>query len=242
MIRSVTAQRIPNRKILLVDREHDVQGPLIVKLRAAGFQTLAARSGKDALAIAEHEALTMIIIDPRLQDMSGAKLGATVRERNGTPFLFLTERDTSQYESAALEAGAMTILSKKTHPVDLVTQIQMAIRQADAIASAQQQNQDLHRRVNHKINQEVFIGCLMEQWQQPRKTVRRTLNQFARARRMSLDELADIHASHRDTVTRLNNEYARRIAEIQPDILVELNMFQSREISGFGDKPRANEA
>jgi len=228
MAHKIEAVPVSNRKVLLVDREHDVQGPLIVKLKRAGFDTITARRGKDALSIVEHETLAMVIIDPRLQDMSGAKVGSMIRERLGIPFVFLTDRATNNYERAAYEAGAITILSKRTHPDDLVTQVQMAIRQADEIASAQRQNQDLHRRIDKTINQEVFVGALMEQWSQDRSTVRRTLNQFARQRRMSLDDLAEIHASHRDTVKRLKDEYAKRISEVQPDILAELSSYQTR--------------
>lgn len=228
MASKLEIRRVPNRRVLLVDREHDVQGPLIIKLKKAGFDTLTARRGKDAIAISESESIALLIIDPRLQDMSGAKVGAVVRERQGVPFLFLTEQATSNYESAAIEAGAMNILSKQMHPDDLVTQIQLSIRQADEMANAQRQNEELHRRVNSKINQESFIGALMHQWSLDRKTVRRIVNQFARQRRVSIDDLADIHASHRDAVQELNQEFARRVDEVQPDILIELGLYQTR--------------
>ena len=57
MAHKIEAVPVSNRKVLLVDREHDVQGPLIVKLKRAGFDTITARRGKDALSIIENEIL-----------------------------------------------------------------------------------------------------------------------------------------------------------------------------------------
>ena len=241
MAQKLSVAPVPSRKVLLVDREHDVQGPLIVKLRQAGFETLTARRGKDAIAIAEHENLAIVIIDPRLQDMSGARVGSMIRERFGISFLFLTERSTDNYESAAYEAGATNILSKQTHPVDLATQIQMAIRQADELASAKKQNQDLHRRIDKTIHQEAFIGALMEQWNLDRSSVRKIIQQFARRRRVSVDDLAGIYSSKRETIQRLKDEYLQRVAEVEPDILVELNQYRSNNDSLFTGRERARE-
>ena len=67
-----------------------------------GVDTLTARRGTDALAIAATESLAMAIIDPRLQDMNGATLGAMLRSKHNVPFLFLTQRSTQTYERAAM--------------------------------------------------------------------------------------------------------------------------------------------
>lgn len=227
MTSSLKVAPLPRRKVLLVDREHETQGPLIVKLRQAGYETLTARRGKDAIAIAEHDNVALTIIDPHLQDMSGAKLGAILRQRRGVPFLFLTDCATVRFENAACEAGAINILSKQTHPADLATQVQMAIRQADEIDRMQKQNQKMQERINEKINQEVFIGAMMESLGSDRKSVRQKINRFVRAQRISVDSLAEIYCTNRETIKRLEAEYTQRIAEARPDILIELDLFCS---------------
>jgi len=245
MIRRFDSGRPTNRKILLVDREHELQGPLIVKLRRAGFDTVTARSGIDALRIAKEQPLALAIIDPHIQEMTGAKLGGMLREKAGTPFLFLTDRSTCNYEDAAIEAGALTILSKRLHPDDLVTQIQLALKHAIEAANTQKLNERLHRKVNDNGNQERLIGCYMEKWDMPWKNVKRILNQFARSHRLSIDELADAHASHREALSEIKREYAERMAAAQPTVLVELSLFHDRNQSSSwpnGMKPQESRA
>ena len=230
MIRSFAPDRSPNRKILLVDREHELLGALIVKLKKAGFDTLTARRGTDALAIAATESLAMAIIDPRLQDMNGATLGAMLRSKHNVPFLFLTQRSTQTYERAAMEAGAMNILSKASHPADLVTQVQLAIRHAVEMASAQKMNERLTRKVNGNGHQEMLIGCMMEKWGMDKSRVKSTLNQFVRSRAISMEDLAAIHASTQEKMSELTQEFNRRLKEVQPEVLVELNIFRDRTL------------
>lgn len=213
------------KRLLIVDPDFELQEGLIFKLRQSGFDVLAARTGDEALQTLAKKRISMVLIDPSLGDMNGVRLGELIREQSGTPFLFITSGSTSYYEQAAIAVGAVTILSKRSHTNDLVTQIQLAIRHASDFVSTQRLNKRLIKKLNRSERRENMFADYMRAWGSDKQQVKSVLTKFARSHNISIDELAEIHQHHSSQVSRIREELARQIAEIQPDILDELNRF-----------------
>src|ERR1700724_4380320 len=71
--------------ILVVDDDHDMVAALCEILRQAGYQTLGAHSGHEAIAIVERESPDVLISDLRMAGMSGHGLQAEVKRLPANP-------------------------------------------------------------------------------------------------------------------------------------------------------------
>ena len=227
MIETYDSGNNAKNTLLLVDAEHDIQGALAFRLHEVGLKLLTARKGHDALRILEHHRVSLVIIDPKLIDMNGVKLGELIREKSQAPFLFLTSGSTQKYASVALAVGAINILSKATHPDDLVTQVQLAIRNASEIDNSRKMAERLKKKLSVSEKCESLIGAYTEIWCEDRETVKRTLVSFARRNNTTLDRLADQYTACSQEASKIREEYGQRLERIQPDIINRLNVFHA---------------
>ena len=79
--------------ILLVDDQPDLLVNLSLALEAAGYQTLTARDGVEALATLQSQPVDLIVSDIEMPRMNGYQLYQWVRENPmwvRIPFLFLS--------------------------------------------------------------------------------------------------------------------------------------------------------
>lgn len=79
--------------ILLVDDEPDFLDNLSLTLQMAGYQTVTARDGVEALAILQTRPVDLIVSDISMPHLDGYKLHEQVRKDSRwatIPFLFLT--------------------------------------------------------------------------------------------------------------------------------------------------------
>ena len=77
--------------ILVVDDESDFLSSVTERIRLKGFRTLAASGGREALALARDNPLSMAIVDQRMPDMDGLVTIAKLREiRPGLKTVLLT--------------------------------------------------------------------------------------------------------------------------------------------------------
>ena len=68
-----------NATILVVDDDHDMVAALCDILRQAGYQTMSAHSGHEAIAIVERGLPDVLISDLRMAGMSGHGLQAELK-------------------------------------------------------------------------------------------------------------------------------------------------------------------
>jgi DNA-binding response OmpR family regulator len=225
MIRQFDTSEDERRKLLLVDAGQELQSALDYKLKEAGFTVVRLSRGADALRMVEEEAPCMVIIDPKLIDMNGVKLGALLSEKAEVPFLFLTSGSTKSYQEAAVAVGAITILSKKSHPEDLVTQIQLAVERANEFADTVTLNKRLTEKLVRSEKRENLIGAYMEIWGEDKARVKSKLNRFARSKNISIDELAEIHNEHSVKAREIREEFGKKLQSIQPEIINDLSRY-----------------
>lgn len=111
--------------VLIADDEESIAESLALIAEDAGFTTIMARNGRDALALARQHRPQLIITDLMMPYLSGTDLIATLRrdaaEHDTTPPLVIVV--TAASSARAEEAGADAIVTK---PFD-VTTIEAAI-------------------------------------------------------------------------------------------------------------------
>ena len=119
-------------KVLIVDDEPDVVEILRYNLVKENFIVFKAYNGKDAIELAKQNTPDLIIMDIRMQGISGIETCREMRlidTLKTTPVLFLTA-DSDEYTTMnAFEAGANHFVTKPIRPAILLEMIGELIKQ-----------------------------------------------------------------------------------------------------------------
>jgi two-component system KDP operon response regulator KdpE len=119
---------IPVGRILVVDDEPQIHRFLAPALTAAGYETLRAERGEEALRLAAARAPDAILLDLGLPDMDGHEVLAKLREFTAVPIIILSARDREAEKIAALDAGADDYVEKPFALGELLARIRTALR------------------------------------------------------------------------------------------------------------------
>ncbi|HSF19129.1 MAG TPA: response regulator [Vicinamibacteria bacterium] len=121
-------------KILVVEDEQAIQQLLHYNLRKAGYETVSALSGREALERIDSETPALILLDLMLPDTDGLSLCRKLRTRHDTrsvPIVMLTAKGEERDIIRGLEMGADDYVTKPfTLPV-LIARIGAVLRRGD---------------------------------------------------------------------------------------------------------------
>jgi two-component system KDP operon response regulator KdpE len=121
-------------RILIVDDEPQIERFLTVALRAAGYQTLAARTGTEALKLAATGAPDLIVLDLGLPDRDGKDVLRELRQFSDTPVIILSARDRESEKIEALDLGADDYVEKPFGIGELTARLRTALRHRAGLA------------------------------------------------------------------------------------------------------------
>ena len=114
--------------ILIVDDEPQIQRFLGHALTAAGYDTMLAASGQEALSrIAAHEP-DLLILDLGLPDMNGKEVIERLRLRSELPVIVLSAHDQEMEKSMALDLGADDFVAKPFGIGELLARLRVSLR------------------------------------------------------------------------------------------------------------------
>jgi two-component system alkaline phosphatase synthesis response regulator PhoP len=111
-------------RILLIEDESHLAGPLQFNLEQEGYEVHSTASGKEALALLKREKFDLIILDLTLEELDGLEVARQVRRRSEKlPILMLTARSTEQDRVIGLKLGADDYMVKPFHLPELLLRI-----------------------------------------------------------------------------------------------------------------------
>ena len=114
--------------ILIVDDEPQIQRFLGHALTAAGYDTMLAASGQEALSrIAAHEP-DLLILDLGLPDMNGKEVIERLRLRSALPVIVLSAHDQEMEKIMALDLGADDFVAKPFGIGELLARLRVSLR------------------------------------------------------------------------------------------------------------------
>jgi two-component system KDP operon response regulator KdpE len=113
---------------LVCDDEPQILRALRVILRDAGFGTIAATTGEEALDQAAVRPPAAAIIDLMLPDMDGVEVTKRLREWSEMPIIVLSAVGEEEAKVRALGAGADDYVTKPFGPPELVARLKAALR------------------------------------------------------------------------------------------------------------------
>ena len=125
-------------RVLCVDDDVQVLRQLTDMLRPAGFDTLVAGTGYDALALAFSKKPDLILLDLILPDLSGEDVCRKLRAHAPTariPIIMLTVKRDELAKVRGLETGADDYVTKPFSEQILLARIKALLRRREITAS-----------------------------------------------------------------------------------------------------------
>jgi len=119
--------------ILIVDDERDLVSLLDFNLRQAGFETLLATSGQEALQHLRRRVPDLVLLDLMLPDLSGTEICRTVKSDPRTkhvPVMMLTAKGEEVDKVVGFELGADDYVTKPFSVRELVLRVRAVLRRA----------------------------------------------------------------------------------------------------------------
>jgi two-component system alkaline phosphatase synthesis response regulator PhoP len=113
-------------KVLIVDDEQDILDMLQYIMEKEGYEVKIARSGPEALVIAQEFQPKLVLLDIMMPQMDGIETCRNMREieeLKDAVIVFLTARSEEYSEIAAFESGANDYIVKPIKPRALVSRI-----------------------------------------------------------------------------------------------------------------------
>jgi two-component system phosphate regulon response regulator PhoB len=119
--------------ILIADDEEDVRDLVATNLRRAGFKTVEAVDGIDAVAKAQELVPAAIVLDVMMPGRDGYRVCQELRDDPTTkhiPIVMLTAKGQTQERILGLERGADDYIAKPFSPKELVLRVQGLLRRS----------------------------------------------------------------------------------------------------------------
>jgi len=117
-------------KILVVDDDADLAAVVAFALRDAGYLTLVANDGAAALALAEAERPSLVVLDLNLPGGDGLDLLPRLLSFGPLSVLVLSVRSGEEDVVRALDLGADDYLTKPFSPRTLLARVRAVLRRA----------------------------------------------------------------------------------------------------------------
>jgi two-component system phosphate regulon response regulator PhoB len=125
----------PTDRILIVDDEPEIVALVAYHLTMAGYRTLSAVNGSEAVETARKNGISLLILDLLLPDMSGFEVLERIRAHpnpQNAPCLMLSALRDDTDRIRGLSVGADDYLTKPFNPDELVLRVGAILRRARA--------------------------------------------------------------------------------------------------------------
>jgi DNA-binding response OmpR family regulator len=125
---------VKERRILLVEDEHDIAQLVALHLRDEGYQVTVAADGHAGMRQAFARNWDLVLLDLRLPGPDGLAICKALRAReNYLPILMLTSKSSELDRVLGLELGADDYVTKPFSVSELVARVKSLFRRVDAI-------------------------------------------------------------------------------------------------------------
>ena len=123
--------------ILICDDERDIVSALNIYLRAEGWKTVCAYSGKEALEIAATQNIQLILMDIMMPEMDGITAMTEIRKTSNVPVILLTAKSEDSDKILGLKVGADDYITKPFSPAEVVARVRSQLRRYLRLGAAE---------------------------------------------------------------------------------------------------------
>jgi two-component system OmpR family response regulator len=115
-------------RVLIADDEPNIREVIAFALERAGFATLTARNGSEALQQVRRGPVDLIVLDIGMPEMDGLEVCRQIRKTSDVPILFLSARDEEIDRVLGLEIGGDDYVTKPFSTRELVARITVILK------------------------------------------------------------------------------------------------------------------
>ncbi len=134
---SVAKQRdeAPHLKVLIADDDTDLLDILAYSLQREGFEVVAARDGREALAQVAAERPDLVVLDVGMPELDGFEVCRRLRSESSIPIIMLTARGEDENIVLGLELGADDYVTKPYSPRELIARVRALARRSNGMVN-----------------------------------------------------------------------------------------------------------
>lgn len=121
----------PSNTILVVDDDPSIREVVRFALEKAGYATIEAGDGKDALEKFAAHTPQLIVLDILMPEFDGTEVCRRIRRTSDVPIIFLSSRDDEIDRVLGLELGGDDYVTKPFSPRELVARVKAVMRRLD---------------------------------------------------------------------------------------------------------------
>ncbi len=114
--------------VLVVDDEDHIREVVCFALNKAGFATVEAADGAQALAAFAASRPVLIILDIVMPELDGTEVCRQIRRESNVPIVFLSSKDEELDRILGLELGGDDYVTKPFSPRELVARVRAVLR------------------------------------------------------------------------------------------------------------------
>ena len=114
--------------ILICDDEVDIVEALKIYLDSAGYKTLEAFNGKEAIEIISNNEIHLILLDIMMPEMDGLTALSNIRKVSNIPVIFLTAKGEDTDMILGLDLGADDYITKPFKVAEVLARVRSHIR------------------------------------------------------------------------------------------------------------------
>ena len=142
--------RMPQKRILIVDDEKLVRWALNQKCAESGYQALEAENGEQAIQALQSESVDLVLLDVHLPDMSGIEVLKKLKQAGEMRNIIMMTADPQLDDvKAALRLGAYDFVSKPINFEELNVTIQNALEAGALRTEVESLRDEVRRRAGY---------------------------------------------------------------------------------------------
>lgn len=171
---------VAKRRILIVDDDPLLLQFLNEVIGHAGYDTVTASSGEEALQQIAAGEPDMALLDITMPGMTGLELAHHLKTHTTVPFMFLSAIGDSESSKQAAAYGALGYLIKPVDAERLMPAFEAGLARADEIRQLRRTELNLNAALAAGRETSLAVGLLMGKFQTDRNTAFEVLRDHAR--------------------------------------------------------------
>jgi len=179
----------PKPTVLLADDDRLILATLSQGLRSAGFPTIEASSGREALRLCLESSPDIAILDYDMPDLSGLEVARALQPA-AFPLIFLSAYGDDQIARAAADLGVMAYLVKPIDPLQLVPTIRTAMLRFSELVALRGESAQLNSALKAARTTSIVVGLLMERLKLTEKEAYDRLRLYCRSHNRKITDVA----------------------------------------------------
>ena len=207
----MTTAPAAKRRILIVDDDAILLQFIGEVLRHAGYDTVAASSGAQAIAQIEAREPDLALLDITMPGMTGLELARHLNELTTVPFMFLSAIGDTDSAKQAAAYGAVGYVVKPVDAERLMAAFEAGLARADEIRQLRRTETNLNAALASGRETSLAVGLLMGKFQTDRNTAFEVLRDHARSSRRKINEVADELLAAEETLNSLHVGFVSRL-------------------------------